>query len=119
MLRSPDVSDHLRCSFCRKSQDVVSRLLSSPSDSPRAYICDECVAVCAAIIDKDRQAKEVDPLPGSEEPAEPHPLLNHALAFEFLCAVERWIRQESLASDAAEEYAAMRSIAVRMIGNQS
>ena len=35
----------LRCSFCHKSQDAVAKLISSPSDYPRAYICDECVAV--------------------------------------------------------------------------
>ena len=38
--------DALRCSFCHKSQDVVGKLISSPSDYPRAYICDECVRVC-------------------------------------------------------------------------
>ncbi|MBV9940244.1 MAG: hypothetical protein JO150_17185, partial [Acidobacteriaceae bacterium] len=37
--------DSLRCSFCHKSQDVVGKLISSPSDYPRAYICDECIAV--------------------------------------------------------------------------
>ncbi|MGB0051730.1 MAG: AAA family ATPase, partial [Terracidiphilus sp.] len=44
----------LRCSFCHKSQDAVAKLISSPSDYPRAYICDECVAVCNSILDDDR-----------------------------------------------------------------
>ena len=47
----------LRCSFCHKSQDVVGKLISSPSDYPRAYICDECVAVCNSILEDDRQEK--------------------------------------------------------------
>ncbi len=47
--------DSLRCSFCHKSQDVVGKLISSPSDYPRAYICDECIAVCNSIIEDDRQ----------------------------------------------------------------
>ncbi len=46
--------DSLRCSFCHKSQDVVGKLISSPSEYPRAYICDECIAVCNSIIEDDR-----------------------------------------------------------------
>jgi ATP-dependent Clp protease ATP-binding subunit ClpX len=46
--------DNLRCSFCHKSQDAVAKLISSPSDYPRAYICDECVAVCNSILEDDR-----------------------------------------------------------------
>ncbi len=46
--------DSLRCSFCHKSQDSVAKLISSPSDYPRAYICDECVAVCNSILEDDR-----------------------------------------------------------------
>ena len=45
----------LRCSFCHKSQDAVAKLISSPSDYPRAYICDECVAVCNSILEDDRE----------------------------------------------------------------
>src|ERR1700741_1373134 len=44
----------LRCSFCHKSQDAVAKLISSPSDYPRAYICDECVAVCNSSLEDDR-----------------------------------------------------------------
>jgi ATP-dependent Clp protease ATP-binding subunit ClpX len=33
---------------------VVGKLISSPSDYPRAYICDECIAVCNSIIEDDR-----------------------------------------------------------------
>jgi ATP-dependent Clp protease ATP-binding subunit ClpX len=47
--------ESLRCSFCHKSQDVVGKLISSPSDYPRAYICDECIAVCNSILEDDRQ----------------------------------------------------------------
>ena len=47
--------DALRCSFCHKSQDVVGKLISSPSDYPRAYICDECISVCNSILEDDKQ----------------------------------------------------------------
>ena len=46
--------DALRCSFCHKSQDVVGKLISSPSDYTRAYICDECIAVCNSILEDDK-----------------------------------------------------------------
>jgi len=61
----------LRCSFCHKSQDAVAKLISSPSDYPRAYICDECVAVCNSILDDDKgtpaQAATPSQLPKPQE----------------------------------------------------
>src|SRR5271165_4343549 len=51
----------LRCSFCHKSQDAVAKLISSPSDYPRAYICDECVAVCNSILEDDRGGDAAHP----------------------------------------------------------
>jgi len=53
----------LRCSFCHKSQDAVAKLISSPSDYPRAFICDECVAVCNSILEDDRTATPQAPTP--------------------------------------------------------
>ena len=44
----------LRCSFCHKSQEVVGKLISTPGDYPKSYICDECVAVCNSILEDDR-----------------------------------------------------------------
>ncbi len=54
MKNSRGTDESLRCSFCHKSQDAVAKLISSPSDYPRAYICDECVAVCNSILEDDR-----------------------------------------------------------------
>src|SRR5450432_395434 len=59
--RSPE--ETLRCSFCHKSQDAVAKLISSPSDYPRAYICDECVAVCNSILEDDRTATPASSTP--------------------------------------------------------
>jgi ATP-dependent Clp protease ATP-binding subunit ClpX len=53
-LKRAGSDDALRCSFCHKSQDVVGKLISSPSDYPRAYICDECIAVCNSILEDDK-----------------------------------------------------------------
>jgi ATP-dependent Clp protease ATP-binding subunit ClpX len=54
MKTSKGPEESLRCSFCHKSQDAVAKLISSPSDYPRAYICDECVAVCNSILEDDK-----------------------------------------------------------------
>jgi ATP-dependent Clp protease ATP-binding subunit ClpX len=53
-LKRTGTDDALRCSFCHKSQDVVGKLISSPSDYTRAYICDECIAVCNSILEDDK-----------------------------------------------------------------
>jgi ATP-dependent Clp protease ATP-binding subunit ClpX len=53
----------LRCSFCHKSQDAVAKLISSPSDYPRAYICDECVAVCNSILEDDKSTSQASATP--------------------------------------------------------
>ena len=62
--------DTLRCSFCHKSQDAVAKLISSPVDGPRAYICDECVTVCNSIMEDDRgdgQSDGASPLLRTQE----------------------------------------------------
>ena len=38
------------CSFCGKPQTMVMKLIAGPYDS---YICDECVAVCASMIEDE------------------------------------------------------------------
>ncbi len=45
----------LRCSFCHKTQEQVEKLISSPSDYPRAYICNECVSVCQQILEDEKR----------------------------------------------------------------
>jgi len=37
----------LRCSFCRKTEAKVAKLLGGP----RVYICDACVGVCNRILE--------------------------------------------------------------------
>src|SRR5690242_13038260 len=102
----------LRCSFCNKSQDVVGKLISSPSDHPRAYICNECIAICNSILEDDR--KESAP-PAEDEPDAPHPLLGDPLASELMEAIVDWMRAESLGQDAADELGRVHEIARRMM----
>ena len=108
--------ESLRCSFCHKPQEGVGKLISSPRDYPRAYICDECVAVCADILEDDKPDVEA---PSSGECAEPHPLLSHPLASELMGCIVQWIRQESLGHVKPDELGRMRDIAVRMITSES
>jgi ATP-dependent Clp protease ATP-binding subunit ClpX len=51
----------LRCSFCHKTQEQVEKLISSPSDYPRAYICDECVRVCDQILEEEKREQGTPP----------------------------------------------------------
>ena len=40
----------VRCSFCNKTQDQVRKLIAGPAG---VYICDECVDICADIIEDE------------------------------------------------------------------
>ena len=44
-----------RCSFCGKTQEQVRKLIAGPND---IYICDECVELCAEIVDEELEAEE-------------------------------------------------------------
>lgn len=90
----PLKQDELRCSFCHKGKSDVARLVSNPSDYPRAYICDECVAICSTIAEEKED-----------------PFLGNPLASEFLAATEQWIMRESTGQDASEQLSRMRNLA--------
>ncbi len=48
MAKNDDINKKsIRCSFCGKHQDQVSRIIAGPG----AYICNECVALCNSILD--------------------------------------------------------------------
>jgi len=40
----------IRCSFCNKTQSQVRKLIAGPAG---VYICDECVDICADILDEE------------------------------------------------------------------
>ncbi len=54
-MRKFSTDEPLRCSFCHKTQEQVEKLISSPSDYPRAYICNECVGVCQTILEDEKR----------------------------------------------------------------
>ena len=47
--------DEIRCSFCGKSQGQVRKLIAGPKG---AYICDECVDICAEIMEEEFENEE-------------------------------------------------------------
>ena len=85
-MKTPRGTDEsLRCSFCHKSQDAVAKLISSPSDYPRAYICDECVAVCNSILEDDRTEAQ----PGAAPAHLPKPQEVKAFLDEYVIGQEQ------------------------------
>ena len=42
--------EKVRCSFCNKTQDQVKKMIAGPGG---VYICDECVDICADIIEEE------------------------------------------------------------------
>lgn len=52
--------DQVRCSFCHKTQDQVRKLIAGPDG---VYICDECVDICAEIIEEEYEDEPLrDPM---------------------------------------------------------
>ena len=47
--------DIVRCSFCGKTQAQVRKLIAGPNG---AYICDECIEVCAEIVEEELDYQE-------------------------------------------------------------
>ena len=62
MARNND--DKVRCSFCGKTGDQVRKMISGPSGT---YICDECVELCAELIEEELDQEGLEEEPEQEE----------------------------------------------------
>src|SRR5690625_1674999 len=49
MYKQNDEKGQLKCSFCGKSQEQVRKLVAGPG----VYICDECIELCAEIVEEE------------------------------------------------------------------
>ena len=49
--------DKIRCSFCGKTQEQARKLIAGPNG---AYICDDCIDICAEIIEDEFE--DIDPI---------------------------------------------------------
>lgn len=47
----------IRCSFCNKAQSQVRKLIAGPAG---VYICDECIDICADILEEELEDDEVE-----------------------------------------------------------
>ncbi|MEG7530800.1 MAG: ClpX C4-type zinc finger protein, partial [Hungatella sp.] len=47
--------DKVKCSFCGKTQEQVRKLIAG---SNNVYICDECIDLCAEILDEEFDGRE-------------------------------------------------------------
>lgn len=51
----------IRCSFCGKTEDQVRKLIAGPDG---AFICDECIEICAEIMDEELDHATVEEIDG-------------------------------------------------------
>lgn len=67
----------VRCSFCHKTEDQVRKLIAGPDG---AYICDECIGICAEIMEEEFHMYEQDEVYDSDinllKPEEIHAILD-------------------------------------------
>jgi len=59
------MDNRVRCSFCGKTDLQVRKMIAGPNDT---YICDECVDVCAEIIEEELGG-ELEPVTEEETAA--------------------------------------------------
>ncbi len=50
-------TNDIRCSFCNKTQSQVRKLIAGPAG---VYICDECIDICADILDEELEEDELE-----------------------------------------------------------
>ena len=55
-MAAKDDKKNVRCSFCNKSQEQVRKIIAGPD----VYICDECVDICAEILEEEFQDFETE-----------------------------------------------------------
>ncbi len=51
-MKRSGTEDTPRCSFCHKSQDAVRKLVASPGEGAKVYICEECIEACHLALDE-------------------------------------------------------------------
>ena len=54
---------NIRCSFCGKHQSQVKRIIAGPN----AYICNECIELCASILHDEMKQGIPQSIPEPEE----------------------------------------------------
>lgn len=52
-----NTDNSIRCSFCNKAQGQVRKLIAGPAG---VYICDECIDICADILEEELEDEELE-----------------------------------------------------------
>lgn len=66
MFKFNDDEENLKCSFCGKDQDQVKKLVAGSG----VYICNECIELCAEIVEEElnqQETEEITELPTPKE----------------------------------------------------
>ena len=88
MFKFNDEKDNLNCSFCGKSQEQVRKLVAGQG----VYICDECVELCAEIVEEEVGLEE-----GFELKDVPKPRDIQSILDEYLIGQDRAKKSLSVA----------------------
>ena len=75
MFKFNDENDNFNCSFCGKSQEQVRKLVAGQG----VYICDECVELCAEIVEEEVGLEEGFELKDVPKPKEIQSILDEYL----------------------------------------
>lgn len=76
-----DIETEIRCSFCGKTQDEVTRLVEGPG----VYICDSCISFCSTLLyDDENLSKSKKKNKKSEEKTLPKPQVIKAKLDEYV-----------------------------------
>ena len=75
MFKFNDEKDNLNCSFCGKSKEQVRKLVAGQG----VYICDECVELCAEIVEEEVGLEEGFELKDVPKPKEIQSILDEYL----------------------------------------
>src|SRR5712692_38121 len=96
------------CSFCHKSEDVITQLFAAPEDySPRAFICNECITVCARAVTQETPSMQ----PVIVSPSE-------SQVNRFLLLVRHWLDQDSKGADTSAILGEIKAMARELILNR-
>lgn len=74
------------CSFCKREQDEVNRLIAGPDS---VYICDECVELCREILDEEAEPALAPPPREFTAPKPPSPKEIYRRLNEYVIGQDR------------------------------
>ena len=66
MVKYDDTDQPVKCSFCGKTQEMVSKLIAGPG----VYICNECIELCNEIMGEPMERGALEELEKVPAPVE-------------------------------------------------